>query len=209
MSEHGLKTGSVTAQAMPIPFSARTVEPQGIPMSTSFQPGAASFMSPTDSPESSSSESSDIQTSSPVQVGTMTEPRNYAPRTSGFTVTNEPPPKFDLSLVKYLDTTTAEGLAETPAAVKPAQSSSSSNGVGFFSPPPSNVGSVCVQQSPGLNTLSNPVYGLPSISTALAPNNFPFVDGASRGSAKNNGVVKLRNVSANSCRACQNPAIIY
>lgn len=208
MSEHGLKTGSVTAQAMPASFSTRAVEPQGIPLSTSFQPGTASFMSQTDSPESSFSESSDNQTSSPAQVGNMTEPRNYAPRTSGFPVTNEPPPKFDLSLVKYLDTTTAEGLAETPVTVKTVQSSSSSNTTGVFSPPISNVSSACVQQSPGLNTSTNTACGLPSISSALAPNNFPFMDGASRGTAKNNGVVKLRNVSAKSYCEYQASVII-
>lgn len=209
MTENGLKTGSDTTQAIPISFPTRAVEPQGIPLSTSFQPGTASFLSPDDSPESSFSESSDNQTSSPAQVGNMTEPRNYAPRTSGFTVMNEPPPKFDLSLVKYLDATTAEGLAETASAVKPAQLASTSNTTGFFSPPPSNIESACIQQSTGLNNLTNTACGLPSISSALAPNNFPFMDSASRGSAKNNGVVKLRNVSAKSCCECQTPAIIY
>lgn len=141
--------------------------------------------------------------------GTFTEPRNYAPRTSGLpvSVTSEPPPKFDLSVatgVRGSDVGAATGngnglsLPESNSSTLPivSQSAGSAAVVPFIAPNYElSPDPVRQSRSEQLNRLTATGVGLPVLQTALAPDNFPFIEGARQAVATNYGVVKLKNVS--------------
>lgn len=120
------------------------------------------------------------------RLGTFTEPRNYAPRTSGrpLTVSNEPPPKFDLSGAVAIQTQPAEQSVQN--SVVPH--------VGHFYS--QSQGQLQDLRSNHLSLLTATVSGLPTLQAALQPENFPFLEGARQAVAVNHGVVKLRNVSS-------------
>lgn len=118
------------------------------------------------------------------RLGTFTEPRNYAPRTSGrpLTVSNEPPPKFDLSGAVAIQTQPAEQSVQN--SVVPH--------VGHFYS--QSQGQLQDLRSNHLSLLTATVSGLPTLQAALQPENFPFLEGARQAVAVNHGVVKLRNI---------------
>lgn len=118
-------------------------------------------------------------------AGVKTEPRNYAPRTVG-RLTDEPPPSFDLSLIKYLDKTN-----ETQEALSPKKEQDP-----FSTVLPSRRASDELQtlRSDALNKLTNTPTGLPDYTTALSPDIFPFVDAARQAQPTYHGVIKLGNV---------------
>jgi hypothetical protein len=130
---------------------------------------------------------------SPPRSGTHTEPRNYAPRTSGMPIFNEPPPKFSLGVVAYGSTPQLGLLEQYPAAkpnyaVRPLQSPPHEYAVVPFTQ------TSAVQCSPMLRMLLSTPTGLPSFSTAMQPELFPFIEGARQAKPANFGVVKLKNV---------------
>lgn len=137
------------------------------------------------------------------RVGTVTEPRNYAPRTSGLpvSVTSEPPPKFDLGIVVATRNNDAGSVPaySVPASDRNAAASANHNVDNTEVVP--FIASECVlpleqvrcARSDHLNRLT--ATGLPTLETALNPANFPFIEGARQATAINHGVVKLKNVS--------------
>ncbi len=127
----------------------------------------------------------------------MTEPRNYAPRTSGLPVSSEPPPKFNLELppVSQIE---QEPLLQSPEAFEnqlgalvqqtlPAQPS-----LAVYQPP----AEVHDERSENLKALTNPAWGSAKLAAVLDPSNMPFVEAAKQAKAnvKNYGVVRLGNV---------------
>lgn len=123
------------------------------------------------------------------RLGTFTEPRNYAPRTSGrpLSISKEPPPKFDLSGAVDVQS------AGTTYSVNQAFQNAVVPFVGHQYLPSQDL--VRSLQSSQLTQLTSTDNGLPTFQVALQPENFPFVEGARQSVAVNHGVVKLRNVS--------------
>ncbi|KAM4061229.1 RNA recognition, RNP-1 [Hirsutella rhossiliensis] len=128
--------------------------------------------------------------------GNLTEPRSYAPRTPGQQeVGNDPPPKFDPTGIvngqqqqngphPQIHAVTANQVmahacpgaeASWPAAM-PAM-----NAIG-------------ATRSTELMRLTNTPTGLPLLATAMAPNNFPFIEAPRMANSFNHGVVKLKNI---------------
>ncbi|OAQ60636.1 RNA recognition, RNP-1 [Pochonia chlamydosporia 170] len=181
----------------------------GLPISHSFQ-SASAFLSPGASgrPGCNSSGNEFMPSPEHCRGGTFTEPRNYAPRTSGLpvSVTSEPPPKFDLSVatgVRGSDVGAATGngnglsLPESNSSTLPIVSQSAGNAaVVPFIAPNYELSPDPVRQSRSeqLNRLTATGVGLPVLQTALAPDNFPFIEGARQAVATNYGVVKLKNI---------------
>lgn len=139
----------------------------------------------------------------PSRHGMLTEPRNYAPRTSGLpvSVSSNPPPKFDLGSTAVghdnEQQNTANAISEG-SVFGPGWDSIGATGaiVPFL---PTSV-STTVEQVPAprsdrLNKLTNHGTSLPTFVAAMDPDNFPFIEGPRQATAVNHGVVKLKNVS--------------
>lgn len=123
------------------------------------------------------------------RLGTFTEPRNYAPRTCGraLSISKKPPPRFDLS----------GAVAVQDPDIYPSVEQASQNSVVPFFGHQSSLSQTQLQslRSSQLLQLTATENGLPTIQSALQPENFPFLEGARQSVAVNHGVVKLRNVS--------------
>ncbi|KAJ4147370.1 hypothetical protein LMH87_001894 [Akanthomyces muscarius] len=127
--------------------------------------------------------------------GRMTEPRNYAPRTSGLPMSSEPPPKFNLEL-PTVSQNEQETLLPSPEAFEyqlgalvqqtlPAQQS-----LAVYQPP----AEVYDGRSEKLKALTNPAWGNSKLASVLDPSNMPFVEAAKQAQPKNYGVVRLGNI---------------
>ncbi|KAF7544436.1 hypothetical protein G7Z17_g9954 [Cylindrodendrum hubeiense] len=135
---------------------------------------------------------------SPETSGRLTEPRNYAPRTSGQPIVNAPPPKFGLDVTHGSPRNSAydpfispqANKAVIPCFVGSGLPSSTSYGSLVHVP----VQTVESQRSGKLNELTNTPSGYPSVEVAMDPANFPFVDGPRQGKSQSHGVVKLKNI---------------
>lgn len=139
-----------------------------------------------------------------TRLGTLTEPRNFAPQTSGLSaaVMSEPPPKFDLSLatgVRKNDTvsTNAQTIVHTTYYPPGTDHDIGSTAIVPFADhryvsPHSQIQNL---RSDTLNHLTATESGLPALHNALDPQYFPFLEGARQAVATNHGVVKLKNVS--------------
>ncbi|ODA78939.1 hypothetical protein RJ55_04529 [Drechmeria coniospora] len=140
--------------------------------------------------------------------GTLTEPRNYAPRTSGQSVVSEPPPKFDLGgLASMHSQQQAPPMMQNVQCHLQVQPMAGSDGfVQSYPGHETSVGcssSLAVVQaldesrggrSKELSALTSGPAGFPPLSTALHPDNFPFVEAPRMAQAINRGVVKLKNI---------------
>ncbi|KID95924.1 RNA recognition, RNP-1, partial [Metarhizium majus ARSEF 297] len=138
-----------------------------------------------------------------TRLGTLTEPRNFAPQTSGLSaaVTSEPPPKFDLSLatgVRKNDTvsTNAQTIVHTTYYPPGTDHDIGSTAIVPFADhrhvsPYSQIQNL---RSDTLNHLTATESGLPALHNALDPQYFPFLQGARQAVATNHGVVKLKNI---------------
>ncbi|KAG5925887.1 hypothetical protein E4U42_003842 [Claviceps africana] len=178
------QTGTGTASGV---FADSTLSPAGtgLPASQSYQ-SVATLVSPASHGRADSCYGSDNPLSPEHRrLGTLTEPRNYAPRTSGrpLSFSKEPPPKFDLS-----GAVTGPSPATTQSYEQAFQDSFV---VPYVGPPCSPSQS---QRSSHLKRLTATENGLPTLQTALQPENFPFLEGARQSVAVNYGVVKLRNI---------------
>lgn len=172
----------------------------GIPQSLSVQ-AIHTLMSPDATPpERTSGLTAQSVVGSP-EVGRLTEPRNYAPRTAGLPIFNEPPPRFNLNVAGI------PPRVDNQDPFGPVQASNAliamSNGPDSSAVPQtwSSRALVSVRQpvshwSDKLKMLTggNP-NGLPTFGVAMAPDNFPFIEGAKRSCPVNHGVVKIHNVS--------------
>ena len=169
-------------------------QPDVIPHGQVFHRALPVTSPPQGPPTDNGQESNILFSPSSSQTGSITEPRNYAPRTSGQPVMEQPPPKFNLDVVAYR----AQGNANDPFVA-----SSRANGVCHPVPVTQTVGfpatNTLAQRSQKLRTLLGPNSMLPSFNTAMHPDNFPFAETCRKGKAINHGVVKIRNVSRRSC----------
>ncbi|KAG6028453.1 hypothetical protein E4U41_000670 [Claviceps citrina] len=161
----------------------------GLPASHSYQ-SVATLVSPISHARADSYGQGRGSLMSPEyrRLGTFTEPRNYAPRTSGrpLSLPKEPPPKFDLS---------GAVAVQSPGTTHSAEQAFQNSVVPFveqpYSSPQNQLQSLSSSQ---LNQLTAAENGLPTLQVALQPENFPFLEGARQSMAVNYGVVKLRNI---------------
>lgn len=128
----------------------------------------------------------------------MTEPRNYAPRTSGKPMSSEPPPKFSLSVGapsqdQPLELPSPQQFDEQVGAlVQQTLPQQQPTSLVTYQPP-----AAVVQQdtrSEKLKALTNPAWGGPTLASILDPSNMPFTETAKRAKAQNRGVLRLSNV---------------
>lgn len=177
----------------------------GLPSSHSCH-SASALLSPSTSGRLSyvGSVSGTMKSPDYTRLGTLTEPRNFAPQTSGLSaaVTSEPPPKFDLSLatgVRKNDTvsTNAQTIVHTTYYPPGTDHDIGSTAIVPFAvhrhvSPYSQIQNL---RSDTLNHLTATESGLPALHNALDRQYFPFLEGARQAVATNHGVVKLKNVS--------------
>ncbi|KAH0591880.1 hypothetical protein MHUMG1_10391 [Metarhizium humberi] len=176
----------------------------GLPSSHSCH-SASALLSPSTSGRLSyvGSVSGTMKSPDYTRLGTLTEPRNFAPQTSGLSaaVTSEPPPKFDLSLatgVRKNDTvsTNAQTIVHTTYYPPGTDHDIGSTAIVPFADhrhvsPHSQIQNL---RSDTLNHLTATDSGLPALHNALDPQYFPFLEGARQAVATNHGVVKLKNI---------------
>jgi hypothetical protein len=187
------------------PFSpTRARACTGLPLSQSYQ-SVSALLSPRGSSGSGYTGFANGTVVSPAnaRAGILTEPRNYAPRTSGLplSVTSDPPPKFDLGIaagVKNEDhqTTACAPALEAYSLFGPdchAGTTALVPVTAFYCPSPPEP--VQALRSGHLNRLTSAGTRLPDLQMAMDPENFPFLEGARQAVAANYGVVKLKNVS--------------
>ena len=135
------------------------------------------------------------------RLGMFTEPRNYAPRTSGLplSISCEPPPKFDLSIAtgsrtKLFQASFNNTYQDTAAPCRDHDAIQTAV-VPFFAQYLAPDDQVRASRSGHLNRLTATTTGLPTLTTAMDPANFPFMEGSRQSVAATYGVVKLKNVS--------------
>ncbi|KAK9442399.1 RNA recognition, RNP-1 [Metarhizium brunneum] len=176
----------------------------GLPSSHSCH-SASALLSPSTSGRLSyvGSVSGTMKSPDYTRLGTLTEPRNFAPQTFGLSaaVTSEPPPKFDLSLatgVRKNDTvsTNAQTIVHTTYYPSGTEHDIGSTAIVPFADhrhvsPHSQIQNL---RSDTLNHLTATESGLPALHNALDPQYFPFLEGARQAVATNHGVVKLKNI---------------
>ncbi|KID74456.1 RNA recognition, RNP-1, partial [Metarhizium brunneum ARSEF 3297] len=176
----------------------------GLPSSHSCH-SASALLSPSTSGRLSyvGSVSETMKSPDYTRLGTLTEPRNFAPQTFGLSaaVTSEPPPKFDLSLatgVRKNDTvsTNAQTIVHTTYYPSGTDHDIGSTAIVPFADhrhvsPHSQIRNL---RSDTLNHLTATESGLPALHNALDPQYFPFLEGARQAVATNHGVVKLKNI---------------
>lgn len=135
---------------------------------------------------------------------TATEPRNYAPRTAGIPVSDSAPPRFGLDAIRDESPRDTPGHAQV-AASDPFAPNIASNTAMVLSPsqaimPMSNqAGFDQIPLSDKLGILLNTPSGIPNFSMAMGPAYFPFFETARQATPVNHGVVRLQNVSPESC----------
>ncbi|KID82497.1 RNA recognition, RNP-1 [Metarhizium guizhouense ARSEF 977] len=199
---------SVSSNESESPYNERAFSPPqagaGLPSSHSCH-SASALLSPSTSGRLSyvGSVSGTMKSPDYTRLGTLTEPRNFAPQTSGLSaaVTSEPPPKFDLSLatgVRKNDTvsTNAQTIVHTPYYPPGTDHDIGSTAIVPFADhrhvlPHSQIRNL---RSDTLNHLTATESGLPALHNALDPQYFPFLEGARQAVATNHGVVKLKNI---------------
>lgn len=136
--------------------------------------------------------------SMPPRLLQLTEPRNYAPRTSGLVAARDPPPKFDLMRLSpkaprdqasddaFVDSLTSLGLQRHSELVE----KTTNNAIVPF-----QHGQVEHRYQTTAEYANGPQQALPTLRTALSEEHFPFTDAARLSRPKNNGVIRLKNVS--------------
>lgn len=170
----------------------------GIPQSLSVQ-AIHTLMSPDATPPQRAGGLAARSVATSPEV--LTEPRNYAPRTAGLPVYSEPPPRFSLNVAHIpsrADNQDPFGPVQASHALVAMSGAPESSLVPHTWNPRalSSARQPFSQWSEKLKMLTggNP-NGLPTFDIAMAPDNFPFVEGAKRAGPANHGVVKIHNVS--------------
>ncbi|KAF4978839.1 hypothetical protein FZEAL_4841 [Fusarium zealandicum] len=167
----------------------------GFPQSQSYNSGL-SLMSPGATPQhlEGGRMAGSFSGSDTGYNGRLTEPRNYAPRTSGQPVETLPPPRFNLGVAQ---------AATQNSNQDPFGSPSDSNALIPFPVLPSHA----VQQamliaapqnilnkSSKLIELTCTMSGYPTLEMALSVDFFPFIDGAGSVKPAMFGVIRLKNI---------------
>ncbi|KAM6524105.1 hypothetical protein FSOLCH5_004709 [Fusarium solani] len=190
----------------------------GLTQSNSQNSGL-SLMSPGDTPHEITAPRARVPFSSPLANGRLTEPRNYAPRTSGQPVERLPPPRFNLNLesIPAVSENVPQESSQDPFA-SPAPSDATSL-VPFPNLPPPTVQLAMLDnaqldramemalikanapKSDKLQQLTGTYTGFPSLQMALNVNFFPFIDGPSSAKPVTYGVIRLKNIPFSTKRA--------
>ncbi|KAI8683309.1 hypothetical protein NCS56_00455200 [Fusarium sp. Ph1] len=190
----------------------------GLTQSNSQNSGL-SLMSPGDTPHEITAPRARVPFSSPLANGRLTEPRNYAPRTSGQPVERLPPPRFNLNLesIPAVSENVPQESSQDPFA-SPAHSDATSL-VPFPNLPPPTVQLAMLDnaqldramemalikanapKSDKLHQLTGTYTGFPSLQMALNVNFFPFIDGPSSAKPVTYGVIRLKNIPFSTKRA--------
>lgn len=135
-------------------------------------------------------------------AGHHTEPRNYAPRTAGLPIYNQPPPKFGLNIARAPISGNAESEDAFIANLASLSLRHLSDSSSIAVPSPqneiiaTNSERIQPQCSAKLNLLQQGQSGNPSLQQVMGEDYFPFYEKARQCRPKNNGVVKLGNVSS-------------
>ncbi|KAJ4310910.1 hypothetical protein N0V84_010731 [Fusarium piperis] len=193
----------------------------GLTQSNSQNSGL-SLMSPGDTPNEIAAPRAQVPFSSPLatgQNGRLTEPRNYAPRTSGQRLRLLPPPRFNLNL-EPIPAAPENVSQETPQDPfgSPAPSDATSV-IPFPNLPPPTVQLAMLDsaqmdrdmemalikanapKSDMLRQLTGTYTGFPTLQMALNMNFFPFMDGPSSAKPVTYGVIRLKNIPFSTKRA--------
>ncbi|ENH71112.1 hypothetical protein FOC1_g10008485 [Fusarium oxysporum f. sp. cubense race 1] len=137
----------------------------------------------------------------------LTEPRNYAPRSSAHGVNSLPPPRFDLGLqaIPMTHESAAQDPFGSPERAEPTALIPFPN-----LPPPAAqqamlaapmAGHFTSNMSPELSKLVDTPSGLPTLETAMKPEFFPFTSGPGSAKASVAGAVRLKNIPFSTKRA--------
>lgn len=175
----------------------------GLPQSVSFHSGL-SLMSPVHTPHHLGRERMNGSISSPTSGPShhLTEPRNYAPRTSGQPVDSLPPPRFNLDLqtIPGAHHASPRDPFGSPEHVEPSAL------IPFPSLPPPAVQQAMLTAAISAPLTSNKSHklceligtysGLPTLETAMSSDFFPFMSGPGSTKPSTAGVVRLKNVSS-------------
>ncbi|KAL4721893.1 hypothetical protein ACLX1H_011085 [Fusarium chlamydosporum] len=173
----------------------------GLPQSVSFHSGL-SLVSPSNTPRHLGGEHVSDSLSTPISGHNhhLTEPRNYAPRTSGQPVDSLPPPRFNLELqtIPSAHHTSPGDPFGSPERVEPSAL------IPFPSLPPPVVQHAMLtasvekpftgNKSHKLHELTATYSGLPTLETAMSSTFFPFVNGPGSTKPSTAGVVRLKNI---------------
>lgn len=191
----------------------------GLTQSNSQNSGL-SLMSPGDTPNEIAAPHARVPLSSPLatgQNGRLTEPRNYAPRTSGQPVERLPPPRFNLNLESIPAVSENAPLEAYQDPFGSPAPSDATSVIPFPSLPPPTVQLAMLDnaqldrememalikanapKSDKLRQLMGTYTGFPTLQMALNTNFFPFVDGPSSAKPVTYGVIRLKNVSLIMC----------
>ncbi|KAJ2972762.1 hypothetical protein NQ176_g6970 [Zarea fungicola] len=130
-------------------------------------------------------------------AGYMTEPRNYAPRTSGKPMSSEPPPKFILSIGapsqdQPLELLSPQQFDEQVGALVQQTLPQQPTSLVAYQPP-----AAAAQQdtrSEKLKALTSPAWEGLTLANILDPSNMPFTETAKLAKAQNRGVLRLSNI---------------
>ncbi|KAJ4259608.1 hypothetical protein NW762_007538 [Fusarium torreyae] len=180
----------------------------GLPQSVSYNSGL-SMISPVPTPHHSGSGRMSDSVSSPSTGHNqrLTEPRNYAPRTSGQPVNTLPPPRFNLDLqtISSASQTTPQDPFGSPERAEPTAL------IPFPNLPPPAVqqamlaAAMPVQYTDNMSNrlaeLTCTFSGFPTLETAMSPKYFPFVSGPGSSKPSSAGVVRLKNIPFSTKRA--------
>ncbi|RSL94949.1 hypothetical protein CEP52_012340 [Fusarium oligoseptatum] len=190
----------------------------GLTQSNSQNSGL-SLMSPGDTPHEITAPRARVPYSSPLMNGRLTEPRNYAPRTSGLPVQNLPPPRFNLNLesMPVVSENAVQESSQDPFT-SPAPSDATSL-IPFPNLPPPTIQLAMLDsaqldramemalikanapKSDMLRRLTGTYTGFPTLHMALNMNFFPFMDGPSSAKPVTYGVIRLKNIPFSTKRA--------
>ncbi|KAM0355655.1 hypothetical protein ACHAPU_000040 [Fusarium lateritium] len=206
-SQHSARSGPAAGSQQfytPVGPAANHSYNPSLPQSVSYNSGLA-MMSPghTHTPHQfGGSGGMDESLCSPISVHNQhqTEPRNYAPRTSGQPVNIMPPPRFNLNLQAM-----SGGSQTSPqdpfGSPEPAEPTSL---IPFPSLPPPAVQQAMLaapmpvhftgNKSQKLAELTCTFSGLPTLETAMSPEYFPFISGPGSSKPSSGGVVRLKNI---------------
>jgi hypothetical protein len=204
-SQHSARSGPATGGQQfytPIGVSQTNAYNPSLPQSVSYNSGL-SLASPSHTPHHYSghhmSASQSTPNSGPSQH--MTEPRNYAPRSSAHGISSLPPPRFNLGLqtIPMTHESAPQDPFGSPERAEPTAL------IPFPNLPPPAVqqamlaapmaGHFASNMSPELSKLIDTSSSLPTFETAMNPEFFPFVSGPGSAKASAAGVVRLKNVS--------------
>ncbi|KAF4455308.1 hypothetical protein F53441_2322 [Fusarium austroafricanum] len=215
ISQPGSQPGSQhSARPVPATGGQQFYTPIGIPQTDCYNPNlpqsvsynsGISLLSPGHTPYhyagDRASDTRSTPTSGPNQH--MTEPRNYAPRTSGQPINSLPPPRFNLGLqtIPSASQVSPQDPFGSPERAEPTAL------IPFPNLPPPAVQQAMLAAPMPVQFIGNispelrELTASPTLETAMSSQFFPFVSGPGSAKASTAGVVRLKNIPFSTKRA--------